>query len=273
MFNNVLVGIDGRRGGRAATAVAGELAAPGAQITLVHVDPAEKANGPDGKSASHPMLSEERARAGVDAEILAVNGASVADALHELTVSRHCDLLVVGACHRGAIGRRIARDHTIESLKDARCAVAVAPLDHAPGSDISVVGVGWDGSPEAAQALQAARAIAASTGATIAPLLVLPRQSLPYGQPIQHGWSDVAEQLTPEDLARLGGMDDLDGQVRYGSPGEQLEYFSENVDLLIMGSRNSGLAGRLLMGSTSNYLARHAHCPLLVFPRSAGAGD
>lgn len=271
MFKNVLVGVDGHQGGRAAIAVGRQLAAPGARIALAHVDSIETANGADRNSASHSMLRDECARAAVDAEILAVNDASVAHALHQLAVSRHCDLLVVGACHRGAIGRRVARDHTIESLKDARCAVAIAPLDHPAASDLLRVGVGWDGSPEAAQALQAARAIAKSTGATIAPLLVLPRQSLPYGEPIKHRWSDVAKQLTSEDLARLNGMDDFDGQVRYGSPGEQLEYFSENVDLLIVGSRNTGPVGRLLTGSTSNHLARRTHCPLLVFPRSAGA--
>ena len=119
------------------------------------------------------------------------------------------------------------------------------------------------------QALDAARAIAARTGATIEPVLVLPLQSVPYGQPIEHRWSEVAKQLTAEDLARLGGGDDLEGQVIYGSPGEKLVGFSEEVDLLIVGSRSCGPAGRLLTGSTSDYLARHASCPLLVFPRSA----
>jgi nucleotide-binding universal stress UspA family protein len=108
-------------------------------------------------------------------------------------------------------------------------------------------------------------------GATIEPLLVLPVPSIPYGQPIQHRWSDVAEQLTPEDRSRLGGIDDLDGRVSYGSPSEQLACFSEDVDLLIVGSRHSRPVGRLFTGSTSGYLARHAHCPLLVFPRSAAA--
>jgi nucleotide-binding universal stress UspA family protein len=117
-------------------------------------------------------------------------------------------------------------------------------------------------------ALAAARAIATRTGATIEPLIVLPVQSIPYGQPIEHRWSEVGKQLTPADLARLGS-DDLDGRVSYGSPGEELACLSEEVDLLIVGSRSSGPVGRLFSGSTSNYLARHARCPLLVFPRSA----
>jgi nucleotide-binding universal stress UspA family protein len=46
--------------------------------------------------------------------------------------------------------------------------------------------------------------------------------------------------------------------------------FGEEVDLLIVGSRNSGPVGRLFTGQHSNYLARHARRPLLVFPRRAG---
>ncbi len=272
MFINVLVGVDGRQGGRDAIALAQQLAGPGARITLAHVDPNETTNGADQHSDAHAMLSSARAGADVDAKLLALHDSSVARALHKLTASRDHDLLVVGACHRGAIARRVARDHTIESLKDAGCAVAIAPRADLPAPVISRIGVGWDGSPEAARALQAAKTLAARTGAMIEPLVVLPRQSLPYGEPIQHRWSDVAKQLTPEDLARLGGIDDLEGRVSYGAPGEELVRFSEHVDLLIVGSRNSGPVGRLFTGSTSNHLVRHARRPLLVYPRSAG-GD
>ena len=41
------------------------------------------------------------------------------------------------------------------------------------------------------------------------------------------------------------------------------------LDLLVVGSRNYGPVKRLVLGSTSNYLARHARGPLLVLPRVA----
>lgn len=267
MFNNVLVGVDGRQGGRDAIALAIRLAA---RITLAHVAPIETHPvGSDRHAASRKMLNEERAGAAIDAKVLALNGSSAARCLHQLAARRRYDLLVVGACHRGALARRFVGDHTVESLHGAPCAVAIAPNGYTPPSHLARIGVGRDGSPESMQALDAARAIAARTGATIEPVLVLPVQSVPYGQPIEHRWSEVAKQLTAEDLARLGGTDDLGGQVSYGSPGDQLAGFSEEVDLLIVGSRSSGPAGRLFTGSTSDYLARHARCPLLVFPRSA----
>jgi nucleotide-binding universal stress UspA family protein len=270
MFENVLVGVDGHQGGRDAIALARKLAGFGARITLAHVDPIKRTNGADRHTDSHEMLSSARVAADVDAKLLVVHDSSVAHALHKLTAKRHHDLLVVGACHRGALGRRIAGDHTIDSLKDAGCAVAIAPRDRVPTSAISRIGLGWDGSAEAAQALRAAKVIAARTGATIEPLVVIPRQSLPYGEPVQHRWSEVVKQLTPEDAARLGGINELEGRVSYGSPGEELARFSEQIDLLIVGSRNSGPVGRLFTGSTSTYLARHPRCPLLVYPRNAG---
>lgn len=276
MFSNVLVGVDGRQGGRDAISLAKQLAYAGARITLAHVDPTEppsreakRSHSEARRSHSRTMLREESTSAGIDAKILAVNGSSTARVLHQLAARRPYDLLVVGTSHGGALGRRLGHDHTIAALDGTPCPVAVAPSEYVPPSHLARIGVGHDGSPESRQALAAARAIAARTGATIEPLLVLPVQSIPYGQPIRRRWSDVAGQMTPEDLARLGGLDDLDAHVSYGSPGEELVSFSGHVDLLIVGSRACGPVGRLLTGSTSNYLARRTRCPLLVFPRSA----
>ncbi len=56
--------------------------------------------------------------------------------------------------------------------------------------------------------------------------------------------------------------------MSYGAPGEQLARFTEEVDLLSVGSRGYGPLGRLLNGSSSSYLAGHARSPLLVLPRS-----
>lgn len=274
MFTNVLVGVDGRQGGRDAIALARQLTAPGGRVTLAHVYAIEPhPKGADPRTGSTEMLSDERAAAAIDAKLLAVPGSSAASGLHHVAAGRPYDLLVVGSCHRGALGRRFVGSDTVESLHGAPCAVAIAPSGYTSPSHVARIGVGRDGSPESMHALAAARALATRTGATIEPLLVLPRQSVPYGQPIEHRWSEVAKQLTQEDLARLGGVDDLDGQVSYGSPGEQLVHFSEDVDLLIVGSRNSGPVGRLFTGSTSNYLARRARCPLLVFRHGANSSD
>ena len=64
----------------------------------------------------------------------------------------------------------------------------------------------------------------------------------------------------------------VEGRASYGLPGEDLAAFGDEVDLLIVGSRSYGPVRRLVYGSTSAYLERHARCSLLVLPRRTNRG-
>ena len=66
---------------------------------------------------------------------------------------------------------------------------------------------------------------------------------------------------------RVGGIEGVEGRAVYGLAGEELAAFCDDVDLLVVGSRSYGPVKRLVLGSTSDYLARHARCSLLVLPR------
>ena len=59
--------------------------------------------------------------------------------------------------------------------------------------------------------------------------------------------------------------------TRFGLAGEELAAFGDQVDILVVGSRGYGPVKRLVLGSTSAYLQRHARCPLLVLPRIAAS--
>jgi nucleotide-binding universal stress UspA family protein len=49
---------------------------------------------------------------------------------------------------------------------------------------------------------------------------------------------------------------------------------AEQLDLLLMGSRDQGPVRRLLMGSVSTHVVRHAACPVIVvFGREEGDRD
>src|SRR5450759_3967421 len=51
-----------------------------------------------------------------------------------------------------------------------------------------------------------------------------------------------------------------------GEPGEAIVAASdsENVDLIVVGSHGRGSVGRFFIGSVSDYVVRHAHCPVMV---------
>jgi nucleotide-binding universal stress UspA family protein len=51
-----------------------------------------------------------------------------------------------------------------------------------------------------------------------------------------------------------------------GEPGESIVEAarSEDADVILVGAHSRGALGRLLMGSVSEYVARHAPCPVLI---------
>jgi nucleotide-binding universal stress UspA family protein len=61
-----------------------------------------------------------------------------------------------------------------------------------------------------------------------------------------------------------------------GSPGESIVAAAEaeGVDMVMVGAHTRGRLGRLVMGSVSEYVARHATCPVLIvreLPASTGS--
>jgi nucleotide-binding universal stress UspA family protein len=275
VFVKVLVGVDGLQGGQDALALARILVAADAEITLAHVYGRRLMphHGAILRSArlreAQQLLARERAATGLEVGAVPCAERSVGRGLHLLAEQLGADLLVVGSSRRALLGRVLLGDDTTSSLNGAPCAVAIAPMAYASTSGrLSSIGVGYDGSPESEQGLAAGRELARRYGAKVRALSVVSLQSIPYGEPVSGNWPKVARELMDDELRRLRGLEDVDGEVGYGEPGEELAQFSETVGLLVVGSRGYGPLGRLMNGSTSNYLATRTECPLLVLPRS-----
>jgi nucleotide-binding universal stress UspA family protein len=276
MFRKVLVGVDGEQGGRDAVALAARLADEDASTWLVNVFGAGLMPGSGAAlllsaelEQSRRLLDREREAVAPAAETLCCADHSISHALHVLAERHHADLIVIGTCHHGFLGRVLLGNDTIAALNGAPCAVAVAPFGYAERANpVDVLGVGYDGSPESEHALAAARALAPRWQSSIRALSVIPLQSIPYGEPTAQNWPDPVKRLMDDQRRQVRELEDVDGDVTYGDPSEQLVSFGDHVDLLIVGSRGDGPVGRLLHGSTSNQLARRAGCPLLVLPRT-----
>jgi nucleotide-binding universal stress UspA family protein len=118
MFKNVLVGVDGRVNGRDAIALARQLTDPDGKITLAHVHRGEldllkgmqRELLREDREASSKLLEEERSATGVEAELRSVVALSAASGLHRQAELQDADLLVVGSCRHGAVGRAMLGD-------------------------------------------------------------------------------------------------------------------------------------------------------------------
>ena len=276
MFKQIVVGVDGRAGGRDAIALARLLLAAGGELTLAHIVPGD-AHAYRGASAAYEapeagraeaLLETEREETGVQAHLRWRGSSSVGRGLHELCELIGADLVAVGSSRRGLLGRVLIGDDTSAALNGAPCSIAIAPTNYSqqPGA-MREIGVGYDGSPESEHALSVARMLADASGAKLSALEAV---SLPSDAFLGPGAVDNTPQRLLEDArGRIAALGDVEPHAAYGQPAEELALYSASLDLLIVGSRGYGPIGRLIHGSTSQQLAHSARCPLLVLTRTA----
>jgi nucleotide-binding universal stress UspA family protein len=209
VFGTIVVGSDGRDGGRDALRLAVWLRPHGdGRLVAVRVIPspwpAPGAPAPPGRLQFAPTqaaLERELGDERIAAEPLALAGTSPARALHRVAERERAGLVVVGSTSRGPIGRVLAGDDTRATVRGAGCPVAVAPRGFAPperGRSPRIGAVG-DGIP--------------ATGAAV----------------------DLATALARGAEARLEIAD-----------AAELVRLSHRVDLLVAGTRARVLAGMLL---------------------------
>lgn len=280
MFANVLVGVDGSPTGRAAITLAAELAGARSRVTLAHVygDTPIPGRHPEPelqaslREQAQALLEDERAGARVEADLIPVCSTSVGRGLHVLAQERAADLLVVGSHTGGLAGRVLVGDDTRGSLNGATCAIAIAPGGYvARTGGFLRIGVGYDFSAESHAALEIARALAADTGAKLSALHVVSLPTWGYVGPMAGNWGAILEARRSSSRERIAELEDVEATAVYGLPSEELAAYGDRVDLLVVGSRSYGPLRRLMLGSTSNALARHARCALLILPRAAVA--
>ena len=138
--------------------------------------------------------------------------------------------------------------------------------------------VGVDGSAHSRRALEWAMSEAAVRRAPLTVLTVNPiAVSTWSGEPIRSEADDpgraTARQAVQDEADQAAGK--LTGEARpasvtvqavSGNAAEELISRSPDADLLVVGSRGAGGFARLVLGSVSNQVLHHAHCPVVVIP-------
>ncbi len=82
------------------------------------------------------------------------------------------------------------------------------------------------------------------------------------------GLKQEAQELLDEQLRKIkaAGGSVAQAQLRIGEPDKEIVALGDEIGagLIVMGSRGLGGIRRALMGSVSDSVVRHAHCPVLV---------
>ncbi|MCM0677405.1 universal stress protein [Micromonospora phytophila] len=183
--------------------------------------------------------------------------------------SAQADLLVLGTRGHGGFGGLLAGSTTVAVTAHAHCPVVVVRGEAAAGGRARRVVVGVDGSECSLLALGFAVERAASRGV---PLHVVRAWHRPAGQRSPAGpeareavAADRAELDEP--LARWGrAFPDVEVtvQVAEGTPAALLVDASRDASLVVVGTRGLGGLRGMLLGSVSQQLVQHAHCPVAV---------
>jgi nucleotide-binding universal stress UspA family protein len=163
-------------------------------------------------------------------------------------------------------------------VRHAHCSVLVVRGQDRDGGYLpGRVLLALDGSRGAGEAEQIAAEISAATGSVLDIVRVLEAELYrPYPWPeYWEGWEADLERSKRQVDAflderarslRAEGVEISEAHLAHGDPDNEIVRFAEDAhaDLIVLGSRGLGRLRRALLGSVSDSVVRHAHCPVLV---------
>jgi nucleotide-binding universal stress UspA family protein len=278
-LRRILVGFDERPASRDALTLAGALCQrTGGELTIASVRP----YWPEliGQESYESALARDEAWVSREAtKVLdgqpfssyVVGGGHETGGLKEIAAAERADLIVVGSSHRGLFGRVFPGSVGERVLDNAPCAVAVAPLGLADtGLELDRIAVGYDGSKQAAVALDLAATLAESAGAALLILAAVEIEIDTTGlQPVTAEAAEEARIRRHLEQAQHRVPRSVEAETRLlrGAADHVLVEAARDADLLVLGSRGHyAPARRLFLGSVAARVMREAPCATLITP-------
>jgi nucleotide-binding universal stress UspA family protein len=198
----------------------------------------------------------------------------------ELAEELGVGLVLLGSNGRGRISRALMGSVSTSVLRHAHCSVLVA-RGHGPGRGNAYppgkILVAIDGSQEASAAARVTGEIAKATGSEAH--LVYAMQEERYrphlGPEVWETWEEGFEHAKSSarswveeqaERMRSEGVKTAESHLLLGRPDAAIVWLAEEIGarLVVVGSRGLGGMKRTLIGSVSDSVARHAHCPVMV---------
>lgn len=240
-------------------------------------------------------------RAGIPVHTHVRNARHTAEALEQIAANLGAGLIVAGSRRLGELAGRLLGSVAADLLAQARRPVMIARAQAVEGAQtgqpaqteaptappnpqaqpfsanelpqVRLMIHATDGSAASWSAARYAVALARYTGARLVALFVVntreARRLAPLEQEALAAMREQGERAVARvvDLARQHGVP-AQGMLAEGVPGQAIVDTAADLgaDLLVVGSHGATGLERVLLGSVSEFVVRHARCPVLVAP-------
>ena len=293
----VLLATDGSENAFTASRMAIELAnKTGSELHVVHVGaalpPIYGYMEAQHAELVDPERAEQRARRLLDEQVgrIETEGSSVAEAHLELgeadekvvalSAQLGAGLIVVGSRGLGGLRRALMGSVSESIVHHAHCPVLVVrTIEDGTSIFPTKIVLATDGSEEATLAAQAAIDLVNKTGSELHVVYVVPiplaidasSEALAMSEVATEEVRERAQRFLDEQVEKIevAGGRVTQAHVRLGRTNEEIITLGDELSagLIVVGSRGLGGLRRALIGSVSDSVVRHAHCPVLVVRR------
>ena len=294
----VLLATDGSEGARLAADSAATLAAStGSELHVVCVGPGLPLYElPDYPASFEEAVEAQRqtAQAVLDTEVERLEDSGAAVAAARLETDERPDRAIVRLGEELGVGLTVLGSRGLGGLRGALMGSVSASVVRHAHCPVMVVReeplvlstrilLATDGSENARLAADAALDLATRLGSELRVTYVEPMPER-HGGPARFAVdlppklvASVEEEAETKLAEQLGKMGEGRGEVarahaRVGTPSAEIVALAEELEagLVVVGSRGLGAVRRALMGSVSDSVVRHAHCPVLVVRNAEG---